>query len=313
MTYCFVLDETPQAGVRRIALEQIDRAMRQLHGGESAEAVHEARKCFKRLRALLKLARPCLAKSTYRRENRCIRDIARSLSITRDFDVMPRTLTYLIARYPDMPKSTLSATTKAIDLGRSDVDSRDRGEIVGEAVRELGAARHRLSQLKLRHNDFAQITVGAGHCLAALEEEFTQARTSRQDEDWHDWRKTVQLHWRQMRLLSQAWPELLEARISVTRRLAAALGLDHDISVLAAFVEASSQRTSGKPVLPKNARAALLAGCREEQHRLRRQADGFGQLLAVDSPTAFAERIASYREAQLAIAANTDSLDLPVD
>ena len=45
--------------VRRVALHELDRALALLRrGSRASESVHEARKCGKRLRSLLRLVRP---------------------------------------------------------------------------------------------------------------------------------------------------------------------------------------------------------------------------------------------------------------
>ena len=69
MTYRFKLQEPIAEGVRRIGLEQIDIAAAKLASKDDiAAAIHDARRCLKRLRALLRLVRPGLAEAAYRRE-----------------------------------------------------------------------------------------------------------------------------------------------------------------------------------------------------------------------------------------------------
>jgi CHAD domain len=81
----------------RIAQGRIDDAIERLrdHGREPAEAVHEARKDLKKLRSLLRLARPVLGGELYRRENARFRNLGRSLSATRDAEVNLQTLAAL--------------------------------------------------------------------------------------------------------------------------------------------------------------------------------------------------------------------------
>src|SRR5262249_59732979 len=65
---------------RRIVRKQIDAALEELTGankGPRDEAVHEARKSLKRVRAVLRLVRPVIGEKAYRRENTCFRDAAR--------------------------------------------------------------------------------------------------------------------------------------------------------------------------------------------------------------------------------------------
>ena len=69
--------------LRRIARGRIDHALDELRGKTDStpeEAVHEARKDMKKLRALLRLARGELGEETFARENACFRDAARELA-----------------------------------------------------------------------------------------------------------------------------------------------------------------------------------------------------------------------------------------
>src|SRR5262245_16407187 len=94
MAFRFKLNEPVEKGFRRIGLEQIERAERQLSASESLEvATHETRKSLKRVRALLRLARPGLGDTIYRAENARFREIGALLSSARDSDVVLETVT----------------------------------------------------------------------------------------------------------------------------------------------------------------------------------------------------------------------------
>src|SRR4051812_21853218 len=91
-------------GVRRIARGQLDLAGSRLDAGTGLRgdldgAVHETRKAFKRLRALVRLSRDALGDEAYRRENTIFRDAGRRLSGARDAAVLVQTLDGLAARY----------------------------------------------------------------------------------------------------------------------------------------------------------------------------------------------------------------------
>ena len=82
MSYRFRIRETVPAGIRRIALEQIDQALVQLagSGNDPDRDVRKARTCFKRLRAVLRLVRNEIGTEIYRQENAFYRDAGRRLS-----------------------------------------------------------------------------------------------------------------------------------------------------------------------------------------------------------------------------------------
>jgi hypothetical protein len=91
-------DASVEAGVRRIADEQLGKAVAALGGEALHEGVHDARKRVKKLRGLLRLVRPGF--KGYAEENRTLRDAARTLSGLRDHAAMIETLDRLAARYP---------------------------------------------------------------------------------------------------------------------------------------------------------------------------------------------------------------------
>ena len=80
-------------GIRRIWQEDLQVAVHDLERSENPhETVHQCRKTFKRLRALLRLIRFNIEKKAYKRENVFYRDLGRKLSGMRDAQVMLETL-----------------------------------------------------------------------------------------------------------------------------------------------------------------------------------------------------------------------------
>src|SRR5688572_929056 len=104
MTYRFKLQEPVAQGVRRIGLEQIDVAIAKLGGKDDIPAgIHDARRCLKRLRALLRLIRPGLTDAVYRREAERLVGTGKLLSGARDLFVMQQTLAKLEGRFGALP------------------------------------------------------------------------------------------------------------------------------------------------------------------------------------------------------------------
>src|SRR5687767_12453521 len=120
MTYRFKLQEPIADGVRRIGLEQIDIAAAKLAGkkDDPAVAIHDARRCLKRLRALLRLVRPGVAETTYRRETDRLVGIGRMLAGARDLHVMQQTLGKLETRFGPLPNGAAGHVRKLLAQGR---------------------------------------------------------------------------------------------------------------------------------------------------------------------------------------------------
>ena len=97
MPYKLLLSEQISPAVRRIAIEQLSAANRQLNVDDHMQAgVHEARIYLKKTRALLRLARPIIGKKRFRRWNCEVRDISRAIAHPRDVEALIETVDLLI-------------------------------------------------------------------------------------------------------------------------------------------------------------------------------------------------------------------------
>src|SRR5579863_3060081 len=93
MAYRLERDESVISGIRRVIREEIDSAESHLAGKKKTtrdEAIHDARKSIKKVRATLRLIRHQLGDS-WKRENAHLRDIAARLSQFRDAFVIIET------------------------------------------------------------------------------------------------------------------------------------------------------------------------------------------------------------------------------
>ncbi len=92
--------ESWQDVFQRLLREQVEAALGELSrvAAPSAawdEAIHEARNCFKRIRAVLRLFRQGTGSVDFARENLFFRDLARSLASARDALVQVEALRHL--------------------------------------------------------------------------------------------------------------------------------------------------------------------------------------------------------------------------
>jgi len=102
MAFELNLDESLRRNLRKIVRAQLDDALEELTGarkGSRDEAVHEVRKSFKKVRAVLRLVRPEIGEKTYREENTCFRDAARPLTEVRDAKILIETLDKLTEHF----------------------------------------------------------------------------------------------------------------------------------------------------------------------------------------------------------------------
>lgn len=288
--------ESIAKGIRRVLLSQIDSARTRLGEKERAEpvAIHEARKSLKRIRSTLRLVRSGIGEKVFERENAAFRGIAALLAGERDRHVLLQTATALGAK--DLPEDVAEALTILTGkLQKSDAAGEPAGGLrpalharLAKARKALDDARKRAARLELDPNSFAPLEEGLRRTQRDSIRTMRHAWDVETDEAFHDWRKNVQRHWRHMKLLAPAWPELLEARAATARELSQRLGDDHDLSMLIAF--ASNRSRSG---LTARQVKALSQACRKEQAILREKARTIGARLTSDKPGSLARHVAA--------------------
>jgi len=298
MAFRFKLSEPFDEGFRRIASEQIERAQSQLKDAENpVVAVHEARKALKRLRALLRLARPALGERAFRGENANLREIAGGLSSTRDRHVLLETVAKLEATSSAARKGFGQAVRKVLNAANGGDTPTVEAAAIKKAQGLLTEAKRRLSHLHLAGQGFEIVGPGLEASYRKGRRAFRAAYVELTDEAFHEWRKGTQQHWRHMVLLARGWPECLNARVSEARSLSQLLGDDHDLSLLVGFMDTDLARPVGceRIVLAK-------AAARKRQQELRVIANPTGLRLFAEGAKALHHRVAAYWEAAVALA-----------
>jgi CHAD domain-containing protein len=286
MAYRLRFDEAVGDGVRRVCLDQLSGAVAALRdpGEDRASTVHEARKSVKKTRAVLRLARSSLDKPTYRSELDALRDAGRLLSGVRDSDVLVQTVDKLAERFAGQLPA-VAFTTLRREVARASAGARD-GDPSAEAADALDAITARVRQWPLDDARWSSIRSDATRLYARGRSEAKASRGTSDPEPLHEWRKRVKDLWYLERLFRDAWPGVLKAEADEAGRLGDLLGDDHDLAVLAEFLE-NHPATTG-------ARADLAdVGRLIEQRRAELQAEArsVGRRLYAPAPKAFDARL----------------------
>src|SRR4051794_26191676 len=107
MPYRLERDESVISGLKRVVRDEMESAGDQLSGDRKKnrdEAIHEARKSIKKVRALLRIMGAELG-DIRRRENTRLRDIARRLSEFRDAFAIIETFDDLKRKFKDKSRN----------------------------------------------------------------------------------------------------------------------------------------------------------------------------------------------------------------
>lgn len=289
MAFRFKIDEPIEKGFRRVGIEQIDKARRQLSANADPVAeVHEARKCMKRVRALLRLGRDGLGDTVYRAENAQFRSIAQSLSGARDDHVMLETVVKLAAEGEERMAPIVARLKEALLAHRSDGAGDDTKSTIETATDALERALRRFKRLHIEPDSFSTLELGLVRNYRKGLERRDVAYAENTDDAFHDWRKCVQAHWRHMALLIKAWPGLFEAQIEAARELSQILGDDHDLGVLRNRISAFPSET-----LTADDTHDIEEFIQTRQAALRRKAKPHGEMIFSERPKAHGHRIAT--------------------
>jgi CHAD domain-containing protein len=259
---------------RSVAESQLSHAIRLLEDQPDGphEAVHDARKRFKRVRALYRLIQPD-AKTFRRQENTRIRDMAQTLSAVRDATALVETVDYL-AGHAGSPEelAALTAASRALTERRDRIASEehDLPAKMAAAADTCRAAIAVLDDLDLDDDphksakrlarawkDQREKALGA---LAGCEEHGDA-------ETYHELRKCGQTYWMHLSLLGGIWPSAMLAKQKQAKALVDLLGHEHDLSVLTGLVNESPELFGDSDTL-----ARVLGAIITRQQALRHEA-----------------------------------------
>jgi CHAD domain-containing protein len=277
--------------LRCVALAELDIAHNSLASeSDRHTGVHSARKCFKRLRSLLLLARPGMPEPVFGNLTARVASIGKGLAAARDAQALLDAVGKLERNTtPGDGEGAIQSIRGWLHKRRQAAEQSLEQSTASEAMRQLLELRPAFTGLAVYPDDFNPLAKGLERCYRTTRKSFKAAFETHEAEDIHEWRKGVQHHWRQMQLLTPCWPSELSARADAARALSQLLGDDHDIAMLIHLVSTPTM-TFGSP----EDTAAFVKRCRKRHKALRRDAKVRGERLFVEKPRPFTSRIHAY-------------------
>jgi adenylate cyclase len=280
--------ESVPEGLSRSLHEQLDMAITELTDCQELtdDGIHEARKCLKKARTLLRLARPILGR-VYREQNAQMRDAGRKLSELRDMQVLADTVDQLKEK-EELPSAAKPALERmrGIVLRRKEElfrQAEQRNELPG-VVEKLREIRTAISTWPLERANHETLMSAFEESMHRGQLAFAGALKSQHDDDFHTWRKRTKDVRYQLEFLHKMWADVLSGYAANAKQLEQALGKDHDLAVLRGMI-------SRKTPHEKKDAALLTAVIRDERKVLRKEAESTGQMLYGESPKLWAERL----------------------
>jgi CHAD domain-containing protein len=274
--------------VRRIVLRQLEVAISELHtvgDPQSDEAVHDARRRVKKIRAIIRLVRPVLDKA-YRSVDDDLRTVAHMLAPVADGRGIIETLDELARRYGKaLPPRTIEAARKGVIRhgARADREAAERG-VLEVAAGTLRSERKRIKHWQMSAQGFRAIGPG-------LEESYRRARrmmivawSRPKPSHFHTWRRYVKDHWFHVRLLEGRCGYHLVGYERRIEALDGVLGEYHNVILLRDVLVTDVG-------LPREETARCLRVVARYQRLLRRHAELLGVRIYTERPRRFVRRI----------------------
>jgi len=294
MAYRFQFDDrSVEAGLRRIALDQIDRALAEIDDPalEPHATVHQVRKRCKKLRGLVRLVRPAFG--GYKAENAAARDAARALSGLRDTEALIEAYDALVARYgEEVDRRAFAPVRRRLTLRQQEAaDGADVERALAAVRDDMAAARERAAGWRLDEveNGFDALAGGLAKTYRRARKAMAGAREAPTEETVHEWRKRAKYHWYHARLLAPMWPGPMRAHRDAAKRLSDMLGDHHDLAVLRRTV--AGDRAAFGPAAAVTRFERLAA---RRQGELEAEGFALGARLLAEPPKALARRWGAY-------------------
>ena len=288
MAFRLAEKEVLEDGIRRIAIEQLDKIFLTIDNEKDRnEAVHDVRKRFKKLRAVVRLIRAELGEDSYKTLNTEFRDLAREIAPVRDSYVLLETLD-LLKGEEELVESVKERLKEKHSHKKDEILKKEKKLFVIKD--QINRFEPSVSEWEVSTNNFSSIKPGikkvykrGKRALKILE---SGKATSA---DYHDFRKRVKYLWYQIRILRNSWNRALKPVSKELHKLSDILGDDHDLFVL-------SENLKELDSLTNEEYSRLNKLIISKRKKFQKKSIKLGGLLFTEKPGSFVNRMKRYYE-----------------
>jgi len=259
------------------------------------DAIHEARQSYKKCRAILRLMRDAMGYASYYRENISLRDMQRELAQIRDADVQHRLITRLSERYPEYGKKAwfkrmIEQARKNYDLEEKHFFKIGRGAEISCYTRSKAA---QLEQYALTGEGFELIEGGLSRIYRQGRDMGNLIFSQEADPcEIHAFRKKAKYLQYQLYYLQTISRELFKGMSNTLKQLTEILGYYNDLHI--ACTKILTCAAENKP--PHKKQGLLVISLREEMQKAKSDSKKIYEMLYLENPKQFINRIAHYWE-----------------
>lgn len=292
----FIKENEPlQPGLRRIEMETLEEVEQYLEARENVnEAIHNARRGFKKLRALARLVQFEVGKKAYRKTNQFYRNEARKISLLRDTTAMIETVERLEAKHPDKLPGHIIPMVKVHLFGLRDHHIEEATpilQLLHEIREQMDTAWKEMLLLCTKKVKIKRLLRGMKKVYGRAYFGYHHCRENVTDHHIHDWRKRAKYLRYQLGILSMAWAPIFQVVETELHQLTDYLGDFHDLEVLKGALERSDLS------LDNPAKAKLFGLIELQQFESCQLALESGARLFAEKPKVFIRRMEHYLRA----------------
>jgi CHAD domain-containing protein len=262
---------------------------RDIDPANDAKLVHEARKAVKRMRALARMRREEMGEREFHRVNASLRDAGRRLARARDAEVRLATLRRLADRHPKalaLEGIERLRATLVSDRGQAGLPARGPGS-QRRVLDDVAEMRRELSRWNALDHDFDALAPGLRRIYREGRRRYGRVKRRRaRPQDLHDWRKRVKALYYALDMLGGANAKATRRLTRRAERLGEALGEEHDLWMLAGYVEAHPEALGDS-----DSARVLLKLVERRRERLLERALAAGARVYADRPGRFTHRV----------------------
>lgn len=287
----FSNNENPGDGVRRIAGALNVMAIEHikiLSKKDTHEAVHELRKRFKEIRALLRLVRDDLGEDVFKKENIFYRDLGREIDEIRDAKAYLEMIDLLKEKYEKkIYKNAFLHIEKQLQSNITSIEEKINLKSTLSSMKErLEKKAKEINDLPLKAEKFEDVMESLYRVYKRGYKALQKIEKEPTPENFHEWRKRAKYLRYQFEMLHPIWPGMMNFLENEYHKVSDITGHHHDLSNILNFL-------SDSQVEPKeyDLFKALANDLRLE---LEAKAISIGEKLYAEKPEQFINRMESY-------------------
>ena len=254
-------------------------------------AIHDIRKSFKRIRAVLKLIKPDIPFETYKRENILVRDLSRRFSKARNLHVFAEEFETIVAA------GILKLSEETTEKVRSHFKEKESTAVqllIDLDIFNLVAIRTEEAKNRVAKIDFSTlgphtIYKGVRDVFSWGQKQMMQTQQIPTDLNLHEMRKRIKALMYLVQLIKDVSPDFFTGYYEGLKSASLALGDDHNMAEMLSYID-----TMDNQVIPWDEKQMLREYIKSQRQQIQVDVWPLIAKLYTGQADEFAERIKSY-------------------